>query len=195
MTRPGKPSGRLFAWCGLMFGTSVSVAANILAARVAPDNAPKGWEPPVAAQLGAGVWPLALLLAVEVLTRVRWQPGTGWLLARYGGAGLVATGAFIISYGHIYAVLADWGYHWVGAGTGPLVVDGLMVISGFALLSDSAQPAPSARRVPRQPTQARAASPTKPTPDAAVDEVAARRERDRLRKAAWRAEQRKAASR
>lgn len=195
MNRSGNPHGRLFAWCGLMFGAAVSVAANILAAHVAPDNAPQGWEPSTAAQLGAGVWPLALLLAVEVLTRVRWQPGTWWLLARYGGAGLVAAGAFVISYGHIFTVLYDWGYHPVGAGVGPLVVDGLMVISGFALLSDSAQPATTTRRAPRQPTPTQQAATTKPATNTTVDEVAARRERDRLRKAAWRAEQRKAASR
>jgi hypothetical protein len=87
------------------------------------------------------VWPVGLLLSVEVLSRVSWAPGFWWALARYGGAGTVAVGSAVISYGHVREVLLAWGYGSLGAAVGPLVLDGLMVVSGFALLTMSGGPA------------------------------------------------------
>jgi hypothetical protein len=58
-------------------------------------------------------------------------------LARYGGAGTVAVGSAVISYGHLREVLIAWDYGALGAAVGPLVLDGLMVVSGFALLAMS----------------------------------------------------------
>jgi hypothetical protein len=60
-----------------------------------------------------------------------------WALARYGGAGTVAVGSAVISYGHLHEVLLAWDYGALGAAVGPLVLDGLMVVSGFALLAMS----------------------------------------------------------
>ncbi len=60
-----------------------------------------------------------------------------WILGRYLGAGSVAIGSAIISYRHVYDVLMAWDYGQLGAAVGPVVLDGLMVISGFALLSES----------------------------------------------------------
>ncbi|MBV8932042.1 MAG: hypothetical protein JOZ47_14045 [Kutzneria sp.] len=127
--------GKLVAWSGFLFGSVTSIAANVLAARIAPEHAPKDWTPSLDAQLGAAVWPLGLLLSVEVLSRVRWPQGWLWALAKYGGAGTVALGSAVISYGHIRDVLTSWGYSPVGAGVGPLVIDGLMTICGFAMLA------------------------------------------------------------
>ena len=98
---------------------------------------PAGWAPGIAPQIGAAVWPIGLLLSVEVLSRVPWPRGWAWSLARYGGAGTVALGSAVISYGHLRDVLLAWGYGPMGAHVGPLVLDGLMVISGFALLAMS----------------------------------------------------------
>jgi hypothetical protein len=132
-TAPG--GGKFVAWMGFAFGSIVSVAANVLAARIVPEHAPADWQPSIFAQVGAAVWPLALLISVEVLSRVQWRRGALWGFARYGGAGTVALGSAVISYGHIRDVLGSWGYSPLGAGVGPLVVDGLMVVSGFALLA------------------------------------------------------------
>jgi hypothetical protein len=141
-------SGQLIAWAGFAFGAAVSVAANVKHAYIPrpPDGldeaAAKAWTPPeewapdMAAVLGAAVWPLMLLLAVEVMTRVSWGGGW-WNVARFGGVGIVGLGSAIISYGHIRDVLLLWHYGSVGAHIGPIVVDGLMVVSGFALLSIS----------------------------------------------------------
>jgi hypothetical protein len=126
----------LVAWAGFLFGTVISVAANVLHAWL-PTLAHEAPAPGLAPQVGAAVWPIALVISVEVLSRVPWAPGWTWQLARYGGAGVVAVGAAVISYGHLHGVLAAWGYGTTGAAVGPFVVDGLMTISGFALLAMS----------------------------------------------------------
>nr|WP_052479281.1 hypothetical protein [Kibdelosporangium sp. MJ126-NF4]CEL23350.1 hypothetical protein [Kibdelosporangium sp. MJ126-NF4]CTQ94512.1 hypothetical protein [Kibdelosporangium sp. MJ126-NF4] len=131
------PGGaRLVAWAGFLFGTAISVAANVLYAWL-PTLAGRAGPPGLAPQIGAAVWPIALVISVEVLSRVAWRPGWAWQFARYGGAGVVALGAAVISYGHLSGVLTHWGYGTTGAAVGPLVVDGLMTISGFALLAMS----------------------------------------------------------
>lgn len=132
-TTPG--GGKAVAWAGFLFGSVVSVAANVLAAWIAPEHAPPGWHPTLAAQVGAAVWPLGLLLAVEVVSRVP-RPST-WpgKLALFGGIGVVASGSAVISYGHIRDVLESWQYSPLGAGVGPLVVDGLMMVCGVAMLA------------------------------------------------------------
>jgi hypothetical protein len=138
--------GKLAAWGGFGFGSVASIAANILYTWIPhpPEGvdpktwvAPQGWAPSLAAQIGAAAWPVALLISVEILSRVAWRPGYQWMAARYGGVGLVALGSAVISYGHLNGVLLDWGYDEIGAMVGPLVIDGLMTISGFALLSMS----------------------------------------------------------
>ncbi len=131
----GIRGGKFVAWVGFTFGSIVSIAANVLAARVPPRDAPAGWSPRLDSQVGAGVWPVALLLSVEVLSRIPWPDGRLWKLARYGGVGFVALGSAIISYQHIRDVLVSWGYPVLSASVGPLVIDGLMTASGFALLA------------------------------------------------------------
>lgn len=152
----GEP-GRVFAWSGFVFGALVSVAANVLAARIAPPGA-VGWSPSAAAQLGSAVWPLALLLSVEVLSRIGW-PQTWWSKSfRYGGVGAVALFSAVISYQHIRDVLIAWRYPPLSANVGPLVVDGLMVVCGYAMVLSarrrSAEPVPET--APAEPAPERA---------------------------------------
>jgi hypothetical protein len=146
------PGARFIAWVGFALGSLVSVAGNWLHAWLPADDHPAGWAPTVATQLGAAVWPVALLVAVEVLSRTPWQPGWHWTLVRVGGVGVVGAGSAVISYGHIHTVLKAWGYDSLGAGVGPLVIDGLMVVSGFALLAMSQHTnAPAASVVKQEP--------------------------------------------
>jgi len=129
--------GRAWALTGFLLGSAVSVGGNLQAAWLPagrPDT-PAGWAPSIASQVGAIVWPLALMVSVEVLSRIAWPDGWGWKLVRVSGLIAVAGGSGVISYGHIYAVLRAWGYGTLGSAVGPLVVDGLMLISGFALVS------------------------------------------------------------
>lgn len=138
--RDAPGGGKAVAWAGFIFGSAVSIAANVLAAWIAPAHVAPGWRPTIAAQLGAAVWPVGLLLAVEVVSRVP-RPST-WpgKLALFGGIGVVASGSAVISYGHIRDVLESWQYSPLGAGVGPLVVDGLMMVCGVAMLAKPARP-------------------------------------------------------
>ncbi len=128
---------RFMARLGFAIGSLVSVAGNWLAAWLPAAVMPPGWAPSLPSQIGAGVWPVVLLVSIEVLARTSWKPGWYWVLIRVLGGGVVALGSGVISYGHIHEVLLSWGYDRLGAGVGPLVIDGLMVVSGFALLSMS----------------------------------------------------------
>jgi hypothetical protein len=136
-TQHGAPGGRLVAWTGFVFGSVTSIAANVLHAWLPAAHEPPGWSPGLPPQIGAAVWPLGLMLAVEALSRIHWPSGFGWGLARYGGAGAVALGSAVISYGHLRDVLLAWQYGPLAAAVGPLVLDGLMVVCGFALLANS----------------------------------------------------------
>ena len=129
--QPRQPVGaRLVAWSAFLLGIAASVAANVAHA-----------EPRVGARIAGAFVPLALLLAVECMTRPRWyrRPGAWsgfwWGLARYGGTGLVALVAAVLSYRHMSALLLSYGEDRLNASMGPLAVDGLMVVAGFALLA------------------------------------------------------------
>lgn len=126
---------RLVCWLGFLLGTAVSVAANWLAAWLPAAQHGPTWRPDPWSQGFAAVWPVALVVSVEVLSRVAWPSGRGWALVRYGGMVAVALCSGVISYGHIHDVLLSWGYGALGAAVGPLVIDGLMVVSGFGLLA------------------------------------------------------------
>jgi hypothetical protein len=133
--RSGGRDARLVSWAAFVGGTVASVAANVAHARIPPADAGPAWHPELGAQIAAAFWPLALLGAIEVLTRVPWPRGGVWALARYAGAGAVGAGAAVLSYRHMAALLAAWGEDRWNAHIGPLVVDGLMVVAGTALLA------------------------------------------------------------
>lgn len=136
MTTPiVRTRGQLVSWAGFVFGSLTSIAANVLHTWLPAGHMPPDWTPGIAPQIGAAVWPIGLLLSVEVLSRARWRRGRWWSLARYGGAGTVALGSAVISYSHVRDVLLAWGYGHPAAEFGPLTLDGLMVVSGFALMS------------------------------------------------------------
>ncbi|MEV4311692.1 DUF2637 domain-containing protein [Actinocrispum sp. NPDC049592] len=139
--------GVIVAWISFIVGGLVSVAANVahtlyptaaqLADWAAAGKAANDWTPPPGAMVFAAFWPIALILAVEVITRAQWRRGFLFGLARYGGTTLVAAVAAVMSYRHMSGLLAIWGEDWWGAHLGPLAVDGLMVVSAAALLSMS----------------------------------------------------------
>jgi hypothetical protein len=80
-------------------------------------------------------WPVALLVAIEVLARVAWPAGGQWLIVRFGGLGPVATVAAVVSYRHLSGLLSFYGEDAITATVGPLAVDGLMVMATGALLA------------------------------------------------------------
>lgn len=123
-----KPA-RALAWLTFVIGILVSVAGNI--GHAASDGMKPGeWA-------GAAFWPTALLLSVEILVRVRWQPEKRWTVARFTGLIVVSVVAAILSYLHLRSLLLFWQYGEFQATIGPLAVDGLMLIAASALLSIS----------------------------------------------------------
>jgi hypothetical protein len=137
VSNPLPPGGRFVAWAGFVFGSVMSITANVLHVWLPAEHQSPGWSPGVAPQVGAAVWPVGLMLAIEALSRIRWPKGMLWGLARFGGAGAVALGSAVISYGHLRGVLRAWQYGSLAAAVGPIVLDGLMVVCGFALLAMS----------------------------------------------------------
>lgn len=122
-------SGRAIAWLSFLLGIGVSIAGNI--GHAASDGMKPGeWA-------GAAFWPLALMLTIEILTRVRWQQGRHWTAARVAGLVLVAMVAAVLSYRHLAGLMTYWGEDPLNAYLGPLAVDGLMLTAATALLSIS----------------------------------------------------------
>lgn len=134
----GLMGARLVAWTCFLFGTVVSVGFNVLAAFLVPTDAAEGWRPDVWTILGAAVWPLALLGSIELLARVPWPDTVLARVIRYGAMSVVALFAAAISYQHIRSVLLAWRYNELSSGVGPLVIDGLMVLAGYAMVVISA---------------------------------------------------------
>jgi hypothetical protein len=127
-------SGKAIAWLSFTLGIAVSIAGNI--GHAASDGMKPGeWA-------GAAFWPLALMLTIEILTRVRWQPGKRWTAARIAGLVLVAAVAAVLSYRHLAGLMTYWGEDKLNAHLGPLAVDGLMLVAATALLSISHERVP-----------------------------------------------------
>jgi hypothetical protein len=160
-------SGKGWALAGFLTGVMVSILANIARVYVRPEHAPATWKPQPGAIGAAAFWPIALLIAIEVISRVQWPRGIVWLVLRYGGLTTVAAIAAIISYRHMSGLLTAYGESEIGAKLGPLAVDGLMVVSSGALLAiadnvRSAARAGEAVRLARPPMVE--ASPEAPAP-------------------------------
>lgn len=134
MTRTRQP-GRAWSTFGFAVGIAASIAANIAHAFVVPKGAPANWHPQLGAVFTAAFWPSAVVISIEVISRVQWARRWYWTLVRFVGLGVVATIAALISYGHLSALLRFYGEDDLSSALGPLVVDGLMVICSAALLA------------------------------------------------------------
>jgi DNA-binding CsgD family transcriptional regulator len=128
-------AGRRWAYVGALLGAGVSVAANVAHSYVPPDEASASWSPHAGAVAEAVFWPVALLVAIEVLARVAWPQAVRWTVIRFGGLGPVAGVAAVVSYRHLSALLAYYGEDRITSAVGPLAVDGLMVMATGALLA------------------------------------------------------------
>ena len=146
---PTIPAARLWPYIGTVLGAVVSIGANVLHSYVPPDQAAADWAPQVGAIVGSIFWPLGLLVALEILTRVEWPDERLWTAVRWGGLVPVAVVAAVVSYRHMSGLLAYWGEDRVTQLIGPLAVDGLMVLASGALLIEPAK----RRRASRQRRQ------------------------------------------
>lgn len=121
-------SGRTWARAGFGLGGGASLSANVADVLTRPHE-------PFGGVLSAAWWPVALFVALEVLSRVAWPNGVWWAITRYGGVGAVAFIAALTSYTHMAALLMKYGETSLIAHIGPLSVDGLMVVCSAALLA------------------------------------------------------------
>jgi hypothetical protein len=128
-------TGRVWAYIGAVLGAAVSIAANVLHSYVPAPDVPAGWTPPAGAVVGAVFWPIALLVAVEILARVAWPPGWRWTALRFLGLVPVAVVAAVVSYRHMAGLLAFYREDPLTVAIGPLAVDGLMVMAAGALIA------------------------------------------------------------
>src|ERR1051326_2398614 len=138
--------GRGWAYCSVVTGALVSIAANVAHSYVPPKVAPawwpagtvwdpKLWHPKLGAVVFAVLWPVALALGTEVLTRIPWPRSGWWQLLRFGGVLPVAAVAAIVSYKHLSALLGFYGEDYLTAHIGPFAIDGLMVVATGALMA------------------------------------------------------------
>jgi len=119
--------GVLWARGGIAAGAGVSIAANVAHSYIAPAGQdPETWDPPLAAVLGAACWPLALFLALEVLSSPLWPRGRWWWALRVALVGPVAAVAAVVSYHHLSGLLASWHEDPFTVRFGPIAIDGLM---------------------------------------------------------------------
>ncbi|THV43464.1 DUF2637 domain-containing protein [Glycomyces buryatensis] len=129
---PAQPRGAAaVAWLALVLGIGASVAANVLHTwTVLADGS--GSLPQV---LGSAFWPVALVVSIETMARVRWPASIGYSLIRFGAVGAVALVAAVVSYRHMSGLLAYWGEDPISATLGPIAVDGLVTVGALALLA------------------------------------------------------------
>lgn len=118
------------AWLAFGIGIIISVSANVghIWFVTKPSN-----EALWSAMVFAAFWPVALAVAVEVLSRVTWPAAFRWpgLL----GTVLVGGVALVVSYRHMNGLLTYFGESTLSAALGPVGVDGLLIVGGFALLA------------------------------------------------------------
>jgi hypothetical protein len=130
---PQRRGASFASWIAFGLGITMSVAANV--AHIWFVTRPEGQAALYAAMILAAFWPLALAVSVEVISRVGYPHGMGWAFARYGGIGAVGAVAAVVSYLHMHSLLNYFGESMLSAIVGPLGVDGLLIVGGFALFA------------------------------------------------------------
>ena len=116
-------TNKIIVASGLALGLITSAAFNIISVAATSGS-------PVA-MIMAGVWPTATAQATMIMERVTALPR--WV--RFGLVGTVAALGMVISFIHTHHVMIMWGESPVSAVAAPLVIDGLMTLSGAALLA------------------------------------------------------------
>jgi len=112
----------------LTLGGSGSVAANVAHAYV-------HGSPAVGAVAASVLWPVMVVVAVELLISTPWPAGWTWAVTRFVGVGLVGVVAAVVSYRHMSGLLAAYGEDHIVSGLGPVAVDGLMVMATASLVA------------------------------------------------------------
>lgn len=172
--------GRVWARLGFGVGIAASVAANVAHTFVPPATVVRAahmahaavkWTPEAGAIVAAAFWPVALVISIEVISRVHWPNRWYWFAIRYIGMSAVAVISAVISYGHLSSLMRAYGEDTLSATIGPLAVDGLMAVCSGAMLAIGENVRQTRKQTPdltpiRQPTPA--ATPTATAPSEPV---------------------------
>ena len=110
----------------LLGGIAVSLWFNLKAISLEP-NADMG------AYVSGVLWPLFLLVSIELLIHTPWRNGKADTAIKAGVLLLVGAVAAWISYWHGVHVLDFWGYDEIGKRVGPIVPDAAMALATLAL--------------------------------------------------------------
>lgn len=160
--------GRAWAYLFLAIGLGISFWANISAVHIAPLNWVGSYSPPLVRIMMAGLAPLAMFGAIEVVARNLWPGDWYWKLAKWGLAISVGVWAGVISYRHLYHLACnnmglDPGEFNVEAAGTPIMIDVLILLCTAALLIPQPQvevktSTPATRRAARAAALADASS-------------------------------------
>jgi hypothetical protein len=105
-------AGRAWARAGFALGVGTSIAANVGHTLAGPNPQP-------GAIAFSAFRPVALLISLEVISRVQWPLGAWWGVARYGGLTTVALIAALVSYRHMSGLLGYYGEDFITTAIGP----------------------------------------------------------------------------
>jgi hypothetical protein len=137
----------------LTLGVAASVAANILHA-----------DPNTISQVIAGWPPIALLITIEMVSRV--PVHRTWLAnVRRLGTTMIAGIAAWVSYWHMAGVASRYGEHGASPFLLPLSVDGLVVIASVSLVELAGRIRDLAERPTPQPAPEQPEPVIEPAPD------------------------------
>lgn len=123
-------SGRRWARFGLIFGAGISLLGNVTHTVLAESTVNLGIRLPLAI-----VWPVALVVAVEILVRVSWRRSLLDWAGRFAMVALVGSVAGVVSYRHLNSLMHMAGEDDFSTLIGPVAIDGLMLGSTIALLA------------------------------------------------------------
>lgn len=167
------PGAYIVALVGFLFCAVVSILFNVMDAMIPTPGVPQGWAPSIGAIFGAAIWPVLLIISVELMSRTGWPDTVFARIVRYGLMGAVAVFAATISYQHIREVLLSWRYNELSSNVGPLALDGVMVLAGYAMvLGSKANKAKKTKRAaPKTGTQAAPELPAKSEPGPTFGDV------------------------
>lgn len=167
-----KMDGRGWANVGFWFGILASIAANVAHAFVPPDGLPwyveRDYSPSWIAVAISALWPSALVIAVEALSRTSWPRGLHWKIFPLVGTAVVAGAAAFISYKHLRSLILYYGEDPWSASVGPLAIDGLMILCSAARLATSPKRMEAVARAKQEKPQVRAASKAPPRAELAA---------------------------
>lgn len=140
-------AGRLYGYVGAVGGFALSFWANVRDAyipEIPKDVAGDLWRPgypgyhdvkPNGFDLVlAGFFPVALFVALELLTRVEWRDSKQHKALKWLGVGGLTLVAGIISYSHLRTGFLLAGWNTGMASLAPLAVDGFMLLCTTVLL-------------------------------------------------------------